>query len=479
MITLIEQDVGSVMSISGSKFPGMTYPSQPLTSEDIEIVKAVVTSVIGHNFTVYLPSSTWSLARGFSSYSRVVQTLEDVDQPDDVSFNWKDRVKNENFHKRKSRGEIVVAPYSVGKITYVFKRSTFQDNGDRSRFSQSAGFYRPAIGWESDDRVNMPISVPFINPDNGGPSVYYLIGFYRQEQWVNEHPLNLQFQTPFKSFSDFNIPFHEECISDATEQSLSGTFDALTELAELPETIRMFIDILKDAAEATRRCRDREVEIRRLATRKGWTAIKLAKSLSDLWLQYRYGISPIAYSLQDLGKTLLEYKRIYAKFRSAAEGVVLPPPIPGWSSSTALRYKVRVMTKNRYTAEGLIDSLLEVLKVNPLATAWELVPLSFVIDWFLNIGQVITNYTSVDMSIDSKTTYSVRISGTCVFTHLQSNARVECTVDVYDRRIISNPRSYTGILKSIDLSVKQKVDGIALLWGPIDRMLKDLYYRKK
>ena len=45
--------------------------------------------------------------------------------------------------------------------------------------------------------------------------------------------------------------------------------------------------------------------------------------------------------------------------------------------------------------------------VNPLSVAWELVPFSFVVDWFSGVGNVLDGYTDL-LGLSVVDTYSVR-----------------------------------------------------------------------
>lgn len=52
-----------------------------------------------------------------------------------------------------------------------------------------------------------------------------------------------------------------------------------------------------------------------------------------------------------------------------------------------LQARVRISNPNLYEANRLGLT-------NPAAVAWEVVPFSFLIDWFVNVGEVIGGYTS-------------------------------------------------------------------------------------
>lgn len=60
-----------------------------------------------------------------------------------------------------------------------------------------------------------------------------------------------------------------------------------------------------------------------------------------------------------------------------------------------------------YTAASI--SAASRVSFNPFVTAWELTTLSFVVDWFLNVGDFIVAHTAVDLSSTSGYCTSVKI----------------------------------------------------------------------
>lgn len=74
---------------------------------------------------------------------------------------------------------------------------------------------------------------------------------------------------------------------------------------------------------------------------------------------------------------------------------------------------ISAVVKTRYDPASQWDVLLDMVKVNPFTTAWELIPFSFVVDWFINLSLVIEAQTRVlgDRSVERKA---------CVSTHVRA-----------------------------------------------------------
>lgn len=129
--------------------------------------------------------------------------------------------------------------------------------------------------------------------------------------------------------------------------------------------------------------------------RKKWSRPEEA---SSLWLEYWFGWSP---TISDINNALKIWDSPYpdATFTAASgfreERVLHEDNSAGTYLRDAydaqfivrLQAKVRVSNPNLYRANQLG-------LVNPVGVVWELVPFSFLIDWFVNVGEVIGGYTS-------------------------------------------------------------------------------------
>lgn len=183
---------------------------------------------------------------------------------------------------------------------------------------------------------------------------------------------------------------------------LSSSYDLLTEVAELKQSLELVNTLLRSAITPVR-------SIRKLI--KGGKI----RAIGDWWLQYRYGIMPIVYSIQDIAKTLNERNAIYRTVR-ASESLsanIGPPEDTGTCFYETLEYEgtVRAVGKERITGADL-TRLHHRVSTNPFNTAWELVPFSFVVDWFANVSDWITAQSSIlsNIGTDRHYCYSVKVS---------------------------------------------------------------------
>lgn len=127
-----------------------------------------------------------------------------------------------------------------------------------------------------------------------------------------------------------------------------------------------------------------------------------SKKVAENFLEFEYGIKPLVSDIQDSMKILLgspfdktvrgrSSERI-AKITRAGGGFGSNPKyfyaqsdlVDGWVTLTC-RATIRVTNPNLFLANqlGLID----------LALPWKLIPFSFIVDWFVNVEQVINSMT--------------------------------------------------------------------------------------
>lgn len=131
---------------------------------------------------------------------------------------------------------------------------------------------------------------------------------------------------------------------------------------------------------------------------------------SDLWLELHFGWVPLIQDLHNAVKTL-------------KDGVPRPIVIGTGSSPYNVRavvdeahYKHFIHTSVRCRIEAKVriaNSDVWMLNqqglINPASVAWEIVPFSFVVDWFFNVGSVLSSLTDLAglSVIDPQVTYHV------------------------------------------------------------------------
>ena len=166
--------------------------------------------------------------------------------------------------------------------------------------------------------------------------------------------------------------------ADVVKKTLDR-YDALTELAEGKETLKTILGILTSCVNPLRSLRDLYAEIRKHGT----------KVPTNLALQYEYGIRPIIASINQISDLLKKRDQLLEKFKSSRTQRVefTPPEDASGSYCYKLGYEnVRVRSSSVIYWDGKFDKVIDKVQLNPLQTAWELIPYSFVIDWFIDIG---------------------------------------------------------------------------------------------
>lgn len=267
-------------------------------------------------------------------------------------------------------------------------------------------------------------------------------------------------------FSEFreavsSIEVSKSLVTQARAEARSGVLDLTTTLAELPETLKMIF-------EALRLLLTKYLEVKRkvdILRENKVNQADLVSQVSALWMQYRYGIMPNVYMIQDglkyIDASLVEYITVRA-------GEQLEVPLPewrGWSTSSGVPAIERVFLKNRIDIDSLTKQTA-FLKTDILSTAWELIPLSFVIDWALNIGDFLSSLSAPTGSVQEAAQRSIQVKPvTLSLTNPDFPGAVfTATVGIYSSELIQ-PSDHIGLAFDLTLTLKRKLDALALLWG--------------
>lgn len=117
---------------------------------------------------------------------------------------------------------------------------------------------------------------------------------------------------------------------------------------------------------------------------------KGSKRAANAWLEYTYGWVPLmsdVWGSANFHSSWLLERNIKAR-RSSSSSVVSEDGGPGFwkrNASGTVSRRFEMSRRIRVTNPQLFD-LQRLGLLNPLSTAWELLPYSFVADWFIDIG---------------------------------------------------------------------------------------------
>jgi hypothetical protein len=229
-------------------------------------------------------------------------------------------------------------------------------------------------------------------------------GDFRRQFRITSYPLAFMLVDSFLFPNDLGNLSEANANAEALThlvKSIRGkqtAFQGGVALGELGQTLRM----LRNPAIALRQGLDGYfnslMKVRRIPSRQA-----RRRALSETWLEYSFGWVPLINDIQD-AKRLIQEKadtdarsRVYGEGQtsSATSGVISTVSVPPFSWTLSGETIQRVSVKyygtcvawraNKYSARSLGLDL-----TNFLPTAWELVPWSFLVDYFTNIGEIIS-----------------------------------------------------------------------------------------
>lgn len=272
----------------------------------------------------------------------------------------------------------------------------------------------------------------------------------------------------------------QEVLADHNDK----TVDALTSLAEMPETCKSIIAGLKlclkmyiDARKKAFRLQNKVSEWKNAKTsdknrRQVLRNIQeLQTAIAEVWLNFRYNIQPNVYLIEDMLKAINAPESIFLRDRSrvVSKREFWAPP-PNWESEFTIDVTERVMIKSRLVPTT--TKFETQYSFNVAKTAWELIPLSFVIDWFVSVGDFISALSPTAYA-EQGSTYSWKADDKIIYKH-SSGSAVEIKFNGYDR-IVIDPKQYCALYWEPDVNTVRQFDAIALTWKIfIERFFKKL-----
>lgn len=193
-----------------------------------------------------------------------------------------------------------------------------------------------------------------------------------------------------------------QAVSKAWSNVDVSDIQGLVCVAESHKTMYSFISIMKRLIKIL-------IKIKRLDG-KGLAREFSAKELSDRYMELRYAIRPLMYDARGITKALAneaqrDHDRITfrgtksysdADTSSSTSVVAMNDNAGTWSYEKTIMKK---WSRNVQVRAGILTQLEELSALNiwgltqPIESAWELVPFSFIVDWFFNVGDVLASWT--------------------------------------------------------------------------------------
>lgn len=232
---------------------------------------------------------------------------------------------------------------------------------------------------------------------------------------------------------------------------------------------------------------------RRLGLAQPPKGAKPDRSLSQNWLEFRYGWGPLYYTIY--GEMKRQYDRMKNQEPVQRVSVKREGRIPDYETLLGNTYvgyhgenlrfyhRVRSVQSQQVIAKQVVyykvhnQTLAEATSIgltNPLLVAWELVPFSFVADWFVNVsdcldafdawaGKTYLTGTKTTLVRAQRVSYGEWVSATSGYTTAAFKpSKYKVTSVQTVREILSSPPS-VSLNFSVGLTNRRLVDGLALI----------------
>jgi hypothetical protein len=227
---------------------------------------------------------------------------------------------------------------------------------------------------------------------------------------------------------------------------------------------------------------------------------KLLDALSETWLEYRYGIMPLIYDLSALIEGYRSRRIEYNTLNGKSSLTVTDFPVRNQYTDWILNVRFLFEERRKIVAKAkTVLAYRDNLQASPWEWAlwqngfspsqlpqavWELVTLSFVVDWFIDVGGFITSlqHNPVRDFLAQCTSYKEVTERKRYFTGVQ------CYYSAYPQRVIpkcSWTQTYQTLIRRVDedvslgaglinpsMSWKRQVDALTLLWGRQPNVLR-------
>jgi len=273
-----------------------------------------------------------------------------------------------------------------------------------------------------------------------------------------------------------------KCYAKAKTPAMPG----FVYIGELKETLRAIVSPLSGIRSLLRRMYKTAIK------KKSSSPYGVVSDMSSQWLEYRYGIMPLVYQASEM---IAAFEQTSHKFtvvpvRSGVSATYLDKREMSVDVAQSIRAKCRVETRLVVKANVCLATAWRDPRLNLWGTSWtnvpsavyELFPLSFVLDWFVNLGDWIQSVTPDPQLKVLRSTISItqkRIQEIQVKTWISPTGKLYGGSGQVQTRTEQLLTRYTDptiptlpILKGELLSLNHSLDALSLVTGAIGKFFK-------
>lgn len=275
-----------------------------------------------------------------------------------------------------------------------------------------------------------------------------------------------------------DVASRNELYTQALAEANNYDLDLGTTIGELPETLFFVQDAYDAITDSLEKIpRDTLADMRRART------FKYVNLAASGWLMYRYAVMPNVHTIRDFLVSLQPAQYSFERVRKrdsieVAESGVIPStayniPDVAWEYEFSFVRRLQIYTILTAEQDAKRRHLL-----NLATTAWELVPLSFVIDWAVQVGDFIASlrcipYTSRGASFSERTSFKAGASvmntskRTKTYAHedfsIMSHGLFSYTLEKYVRE--ADPKLSITLPVEPDMNWMRSLDAFSLWWS--------------
>lgn len=191
------------------------------------------------------------------------------------------------------------------------------------------------------------------------------------------------------------------------------------------------------------------------------------KAASNLWLEYHFGWEPLVKDIYEAVKVLSSNPPAQAvvgfgKYHELFGSSGSPQPYVAWTYSDYIA-KARIQA-DVYVSNPNLALANQLGIVNPATVAWELVPFSFLVDWFIPVGKLLDSWTDLlGYSLQYPFTTTTRNVQSRYIYRQDSETNISDSVGWYHSRVLGIPAYKLRTVPFKGFSVARGATAISLV----------------